>query len=110
MAKFIVTGCYTPAAMKGMLAHPSDREAATRTLIESSGGKLSLYLLTTGESDFLMVVETDDIRKVLPALIVASASGAVTGFRTVQAFTSQEFQAAQTAAGDLALRYTPPTR
>jgi uncharacterized protein with GYD domain len=110
MARFIVTGCYTAAAMKGMIASPSDREVATRALVEAAGGKLSTYLLTTGDSDFLMVIETDDVRKILPALLVAGASGSVTGFRTSVAFTAQEFMAAQQAAGGLAQRYAPPAR
>lgn len=110
MAKYIVTGSYTTAAMKGMLANPSDREQATRALVEASGGKLSVYLLTTGDADFLMVIETDDARKILPALLVAGGSGAVTGFNTRMAFTAQEFMAAQVAAGDLMLRYSPPAR
>lgn len=110
MAKYIVTGSYTATAMKGMVAAPSDREVATRGLIEAAGGKLVTYLLTTGEYDFLMIVETDDVRKMLPALLVAGASGSVSGLKTIQAFTAQEFMAAQAGAGDLAQRYAAPQR
>jgi len=39
MALYIVTGNYTAAAIKGMMANPSDREAAVRPLIEAAGGK-----------------------------------------------------------------------
>jgi uncharacterized protein with GYD domain len=108
MARYIVTGSYTASAMKGLLAKPSDREAATGALIAAAGGKLHAFYLTTGDSDFLMVTETDDLQNMLAALIVAGASGAVSGLKTVQAFSSAEFTAAQKRAGEIAMKYAPP--
>lgn len=40
MAMYIVTGCYTSDAIKGLLAAPSNREAAVRPLVEAAGGKM----------------------------------------------------------------------
>ena len=108
MARYIITGSYTAAAMKGMIAKPSDRAAATTALIAAAGGKMESYLLTTGDHDFSMVVQTDNITNMLAALMVAGASGAVTGLKTVQAFTSDEFMAAQKAAGAIAAKYQSP--
>jgi uncharacterized protein with GYD domain len=108
MAHYIVTGNYTSAAMKGMIAKPSDREAAVRTLIESSGGKLKSFLLTTGDTDYSMIVETSDLTAMLAALMVAGASGATSNLKTVQAFTSAEFTAAQQKAGQIAAKYATP--
>ena len=108
MARYIVTGSYTAAAMKGMIAHPSDRAVATGVLIAAAGGKLESYLLTTGDNDFTMTVQTDDITRMLASLMVAGASGAVTGLKTVQAFTGDEFLAAQKAAGAMAAQYKSP--
>lgn len=108
MARYIVTGCYTSAAMKGLLAKPSDREAATSALVAAAGGKLHSYFVTTGDTDFLMVTETDDLHTMLAALIVAGASGAVSGLKTVQAFTSAEFLEAQKRAGEIAMKYASP--
>lgn len=108
MAQYIITGSYTPAAMKGMIAHPSDRQTATGALIAAAGGRLESYFLTTGETDFIMRVTSDDIVRMLAALMVAGASGAVTGLKTVQCFTSAEFLEAQKAAGAISLKYTPP--
>ncbi len=108
MAHYIVTGSYTAAGMKGMMAHPSDREAAAKAIIEASGGKLQSFLLTTGDTDFSMVVETTDLTKMLASLMVVGASGAVSGLKTVQAFTSAEFMAAQKAAGAMAAKYAAP--
>ena len=109
MATYIVTGCYTAAAMKGMIAAPSDREAAARGIIEASGGKLVSFLLTTGDTDFSLVVQSPDINRMLASLIAAAASGAVSNLKTVQAFTSAEFTAAQRAAGEIAAQYKAPS-
>jgi len=108
MARYIITGSYTAEAMRGMIAKPSDRAAATGALVKASGGKLVDFYLTTGDTDFLMIAEADDLNGMLAALIAAGASGAVTGLKTVQAFTSKEFTAAQKAAGALMKAYKPP--
>ncbi len=109
MAHYILTGSYTAAAAKGMIANPSDREAAARAIIEAGGGKLTSFLLTTGETDFNMIVQTDDINNLLAGLLVVAASGAVSNLKTVQAFTSAEFTAAQKAAATIMAKYQPPT-
>ena len=109
MARYIITGSYTAAAMKGMIARPSDRGAATAALITAAGGKMESYLLTTGDHDFTMTVQTDNLTALIASLMVAGASGAVSGLKTVQAFTSDEFLAAQKAAGALAAKYSPPS-
>ena len=109
MARYIVTGSYTAAAMRGMLAKPSDREAAARALTEAGGGTLESFFLTTGDQDFSMLVQSDNLSDLLAALMVAGASGAVSGLKTVQAFTSAEFMAAQKRAGEMAPKYSSPT-
>ncbi len=109
MAQYIVTGSYTAAAMKGMIAHPSDREKATAALIAGAGGKMESFFLTTGDSDFIIRVTTDNMVGMLAALMVTGASGAVTGLKTVQCFTSAEFLKAQKAAGDIAVKYAAPS-
>lgn len=108
MARYIITGSYTAAAIKGMLAKPSDREAAARALVAAAGGKLDSFFLTTGDNDFSMLVQSDNLPDILAALMAVSASGAVSGMKTVQAFTSAEFQAAQKRAGEIAAKYSAP--
>lgn len=108
MARYIITGSYTAAAMKGMIAAPSDRAAATGALVAASGGKMENFFLTTGDNDFLMIVQADDLSGMIAALMVAGASGATSGLKTVQAFTSDEFLAAQKKAGAIAAKYKAP--
>lgn len=107
MAHFIITGNYTTDAMKGMIANPSDRQAATSGLVEAAGGKVVSYYMTTGETDFMMVVDADDGSDIIPALMVAGASGSVANLKTVRGFTSAEFTAAQKKAGTIAAHYLP---
>lgn len=107
MPTYIVTGNYTAAAMKGMIANPSDREASIRSLVDASGGKLHAYYMTMGETDFMMVVESTDGSSVISPLLVAGASGTVNNLKTVQAYTSAEFMAAQQKAGEIALHFKP---
>jgi len=109
MAQYIITGNYTAAAMKGMIAKPSDREKATGALVRAAGGRLESFFLTTGDTDFIMRVTTDDLSKMLAAMIVAGSSGATTNLKTVQCFTSKEFLAAQKAAGQIAASYKAPS-
>lgn len=108
MARYIITGCYTAEAMRGMIARPSDRGKATSALVAAAGGKVETFLLTTGETDFLMIVTTDNPEGLLAALMVAGAAGGAMHLKTVQAFTSAEFLAAQKAAGALAAKYQAP--
>jgi uncharacterized protein with GYD domain len=107
MALFVITGSYTAVAMKGMIANPSDREAATKPLVESIGGKLLSYYVTTGESDFMMIIDAKDGADIIAPLMVAGASGTVSNLKTVRAFTSAEFLAAQQGAAKLAGGFKP---
>ena len=108
MPRFVVTGCYTAAAIKGMLANPSDREAAARAIVEGAGGTLETFFMTTGPSDFLIVVSIDDVTDLLAGLIAVGGSGAVSGLQTIRAFSASEFTAMQKRAGEIAGSYTPP--
>jgi uncharacterized protein with GYD domain len=108
MARYVITGNYTAEAMKGMIARPSDRAKATGALVAAAGGKLETYLMTTGEHDFLMIVSTENVNAMLAALIVAGAAGGATNLKTVQAFSSEEFMAAQKAAAGIAAKYAAP--
>ena len=102
MSTFIISGNYSYDGIRGMMANPSDREAAVRPLVEGIGGKLVSYYVTTGAHDFQLTVETDDSESILSALIVAAAGGGVTNLQTVQAFSATEFMNAQKKSGAMA--------
>lgn len=108
MPTFIITGSYTAEAARGMMAKPSDREAATRSLVEASGGKLIAWYLTTGDSDFMVIAEAPSGSDILPSLIATGASGQVTNLKTVRAFSAAEFMAAQAKASEIGKAWTAP--
>ncbi len=107
MAMYIITGCYTSAAMAALVNEPSDREAAVRPLVEAAGGQMISFLITTGETDFSMVVEIDNIEDLIASLLTAGATGTVSNLKTIQAFTSAQFLEAQKKAGALAASFKP---
>lgn len=108
MPRFIVTGCYTQSAMKGMLAKPSDRGAAAKKLVEAGGGTMEHYFVTTGPKDFMIVVSVDDITSLAAGLMVAGATGAISNVETIRAFSSDEFTQMQKKAGNMAAAYMAP--
>lgn len=110
MAYYIVTGNYTVEGMRGMMAKPSDREAAVKPLIEAAGGKILSYFVTFGDSDFHMTVEGDDTEGMLSALMVAGASGGIANLKTQQAFTTADFVSAQKRAQGMVARFSAPNK
>ena len=108
MPRFIVTGKYSSNAMKAMVDHPSDREAAARAIVEAAGGKLESFYMTTGDNDFSIKVTIDDVADLMAGLLATGASGAVTNLKTIRAFTSDEFTAMQKRAGQIAKAYQAP--
>jgi len=109
MPRFILTGCYSAAAAKGMIDNPSDREEAARAIMEAAGGKLHSFYITTGETDWMAIVEFADGADLIPAVLVVGASGAVSNVKTVRAYMGAEFRAAQQKAGKIASSYKSPT-
>ena len=108
MPTFVVTGSYTASAMRGMMDNPSDREAAARKIVEAAGGKLGSYHVTTGPTDFLMMIDIDDVTDLLAGLMVAGGSEAIGNIQTQRAFTAAEFTAMQQKAATLKAAYAPP--
>jgi uncharacterized protein with GYD domain len=108
MPLFIITGCYSASAARGMIDNPSDREEAARAIMEAAGGKLHSFYVTTGETDWMAFAEFADGADLIPALLVVGASGAASNIKTVRAYTSAEFKAAQQKAGKIASSYKSP--
>ena len=93
-----------------MIDNPSDREAAARAIFEAAGGKPHSFYITTGENDWMAIVEFADGAELIPALLVVGASGAVSNIKTVRAYTGAEFKAAQEKAGKIDSSYKSPAK
>lgn len=109
MPTFIVTGNYTSSAIKGMMAAPSDREAAARAIVEAAGGKLDSFYVTTGDHDFSIKVTIEDATDLMAGLMATAASGAVSNLKTIRAFTASEFTEIQKKAAKIAEAYKAPS-
>ena len=98
MGTFITQGNYSEQAIKGMVDNPEDRKGAVAGLMESVGAKLKDYYVTTGEFDFLVITESDNLTDLVAGMMIAGSTGGVTNLRTVQALTTQESKAAMEKA------------
>ena len=108
MATFILQGRFSTAAIKALVAKPEDRRAAAAKLIAACDGKLKDYYFTTGENDFLVIVEADDGEAAVVAGMAVSASGAVSHMTTTRAWTTGEFKTMAERAGKVIGAYKPP--
>lgn len=71
----IFLGCYSPQAMKGLIAG-SDREAAVKALLKTVGGKLVSLSFTRGEYDVALVADVPDRDAGIGLTMAIQASGA----------------------------------
>ena len=108
MPTFIVQGRFSAEAIKGMVAKPADRRATVQKLIAACGGKLKEYYLTTGENDFLIIVEAPDGEDAVVSGMVAAAAGTVSKLTTVRAWTTREFKKMSERAKEVAGAYKAP--
>jgi uncharacterized protein with GYD domain len=108
MATFIVQGRFSTDAIKGLVAKPEDRGEAVEKLTAACGGRLKDYYLTTGENDFLIIVEADDGEAAVVAGMVVAASGAVSHVTTTRAWTTAEFKKMAERAGEVIGAYKAP--
>ena len=107
MGVFITQGNYTERAMKGMVDSPDDRASSVAALMESVGAKLLQYYMTTGEYDFIVIAEGDNLTDFMAGLMVAGSTGGVTNLKTIQALTTQDAKAAMEKAKAARVGFRP---
>jgi uncharacterized protein with GYD domain len=108
MTRLISRGCFTRDYAKALVASPEDREPAVRKLVEAAGAKLLNFYFTTGETDFLIITETDEPDSVIAALLAAAAAGTISGITTSRAWTGREFKKVADKASKVAAAYRAP--
>lgn len=99
---------YAPAAVKSMVASPSDRRAAASKLIDAAGGKLHHLFFAFGKYDVVCLIEAPDDTAMAAGALAVAASGTVSAAATTKLLTVEEAMAAMTAAGQIAGAYRPP--
>lgn len=108
MAIFIITGKLPADALHGYLTNPEDRSGPLGALVEAAGGTLKQLYYTTGETDFMMVVEADGPEVPATAAMVAGAAGMVSDIKTVRAWTGPQFAEVAAKAGGITESYRKP--
>lgn len=79
MGTYLYLGSYPAEGLRGVLAEGgSRREADTRAVFESLGGRVLVYQFAVGSAfDFVIVAEMPDVAAALVPPLLASASGTV---------------------------------
>jgi uncharacterized protein with GYD domain len=106
--KFVSFFSYSGDAWGKMARNPSDREEATRKLIESAGGKLETYYWMFGEYDGFAIYDAPDHVTAGAIPVAAASSGAIKAIRTHQLITKAEARQMLEKAGRAAASYQPP--
>ncbi len=99
---------YSGDAIKGMVAKPSDREAAARKLIEALGGKLHHMFFAFGQYDVVCLIECPDDTTMMAGAASVASTGTVSASATTKLMTSAEAISALEKAGQVTGAYTPP--
>ncbi len=105
---FVTQASYSQSGIKGLVDKPEDRAAAIEKMVQTAGGKIVGFYMTSGESDLLLITEFEKGETAVALGMVAAASGSVSDLKTVRAWTTAEFQSVAEEASELAGTYTPP--
>ena len=81
MAHYLLTGCYTAEALRGMVEKAEDRTEASGSAIAAFGGQIDRYFITLDGADFMMIAEFPDNEAALSCASMVIASGTVTNFK-----------------------------
>lgn len=98
----------TPGTLSGMIATPTDRSAAIRTLAEAHGGRLHAYYWMFGQWDGMSIVELPDSATAAAAALAVSSTGAFGHVETHELFAADELGDLLASAGDMIRTFRPP--
>ena len=94
MPKYLITGSYTQAGIKGVLGEGgSSRRAAVEKLAESVGGKVESFYYGFGGDDYFVTVDLPTNEAAAAVAMTVAASGAVSP-RTIVLLTPEDVDAA----------------
>ena len=108
MFHFMVRWKFAQGSTAGMVSHPHGREAQSRALVESFGGKLHSYYFTLGEFDGLAIGVLPDLTSSVAMGMAATSTGAFLAWETTALMTSEEATVAMRQAHDTNTAYRPP--
>jgi len=106
MAKYMALFNLSSDAIRRFVAHPSDRAAIVRGLVEDHHGSLECYYWMFGQYDGMAVFEMPDARTKAAMSLAITSSGAFTHFETHELIEANDLIAIAERARDIA--YQPP--
>src|SRR5689334_731063 len=94
VAKYLISGSYTAAGTKGLLAEGgSARKAAVEKALQGLGGKLDAIYFAYGDTDVVVIIDVPDAASALALSLAVNASGAI-NIKTTPLLTVAEVDAA----------------
>jgi uncharacterized protein with GYD domain len=108
MPHYLVRFQYSSDSVKKLVAHPQDREAAGRKLVEGFGGKLHSYFFALGDFDGLGLCEFPDHVAATAFSMSLAVTGGFSKIETTPLLTSAEAQAAMKRANETKTDYRSP--
>ena len=106
MSLYLTRAKYSQEAFKGMIANPSDREAAGRAMFEAAGIKLH-HMWYSGNGEVICVVEGNAVAGSTAGMVVM-ASGGFTDVESTELITMGQMVDAMKSAGTVAAKFRPP--
>lgn len=109
MALYLVRSSYTPTAFQGMLASPSDRGEAAKTLFKSIGLKTHDIFFSVSTGSIVCLVE-GTAEQMAETQMITMASGAFTDIHSEELISTKTMKTAMANAGAKAAKYKAPNK
>ena len=109
MALYLVRSRYTPTAFQGMLASPSDRGDAAKTLFKSIGLKTHEVMFSVSTGSIVCLVE-GTAEQITETQMITMASGGFSQVCAQELMTTKDMLGAMKSAGAKAAKYAAPNK
>lgn len=106
MPRYLVRASYSNQGIADLMRNPEDRAAAVRPVIEGLGGRLESFDFVLGEDDVVFIAEFPDNVSAAAFSMAATATGAISSFKTSPLLSPDEAMEAMNRAGRAG--YRPP--
>jgi uncharacterized protein with GYD domain len=106
MPRYLVRASYSTQGVADLMKNPEDRASAVRPVIEGMGGRLESFDFVLGEDDVVFIAEFPDNVSAVAFSMAASATGAISSFKTSALLSAEEAMEAMKRAGRAG--YRPP--
>lgn len=107
MPFYLFQAAFKDTTVKSLVDTPSNREQASRELVESFGGKQHHWFMAFGEWDLVGIAEFPDNESAAAAVMRVQSAGGLSRAQTTVLFTGEEAERAMRKAKTTQTRYRP---